>query len=77
MASSGIFRQRTALAAPQQNGVAKRFNHTLEEGIIAMLQDAHLPPKFWGEAAMTFVEVHNSSPTSSLPHQTPFESWHG
>ena len=26
---------------------------------------------------MAFVEVHNSSPTSALPHQTPFESWHG
>ena len=76
-ASSGIFRQRTALATPQQNRVAGHFNHTLEEGIIAMLHNAHLPLTFWGEAAMTFVEVHNSSPTSTLPHQTPFESWHG
>ena len=45
---------------PQQNGVAEHFNCTLEEGIIAMLHDAHLPLTFWGEAAMTFVEVHNS-----------------
>ena len=51
-ASSGIFRQRTALATPQQNGLAEHFNCTLEEGIIAMLHDAHLPLTFWGEAAM-------------------------
>jgi transposase InsO family protein len=76
-ASSGIFRQRTAPATPQQNGVAERFNRTLEEGIIAMLHDAHLPPTFWGEAAMGFVQVHNCSPTSALPHHTPFQSWHG
>ena len=33
------------------------------------MHDAHLPLTFWDEAAMTFVEVHNSSPTSVLPHQ--------
>ena len=52
-----MFRQRTALATPQQNGVAEHFNRTLEEGIIAMLHDAHLSLTVWGEATMTFVEV--------------------
>ena len=66
----------TAPATHEQNGVAEHFNCTLEEGIISMLHDAHFPLTFWGEAAMTFVEVHNSSPTSAFPHQTPFESWH-
>ena len=43
-ASSGIFRQKTAPAIPQQNGVAERFNRTLEEGVISVLHDAYLGP---------------------------------
>ena len=75
-ALSGIFRQKTAPGTPQQNGVAERFNRTLEEGIIAMLHDAGLPPSFWGEAAGAFVEAHNCCPTSAVTDSTPFQSWH-
>ena len=58
-------------------GILGHFNQTLEERIIAMLHDAHLPLTFWGEATMAFVKVHNSSPTSALPHHPLLESWYG
>lgn len=76
MADTGIARQHTARASPQQNGVAERLNRTIQERITAMLHDANLPAKFWGEALRTYVHVHNRCPTSALPNMTPYEMWH-
>lgn len=73
----GIARQHTIRNRPQQNGVAERFNRTLEEGIIAMLQEAKLPNTFWGEALCTLVYVLNRTPSSAAPGITPYEAWFG
>ena len=60
---------------PQQNGVAEHFNRVLSESITSMLSEAHLPPQFWGEALSSLVHVLNRTPTSSIPHTTPYETW--
>jgi hypothetical protein len=46
MDDSGIVRQHTVRARPQQNGVAERANCVLEECVTAMLTEAHLPLQF-------------------------------
>ena len=69
--------QHTVRNRPQQNGVAERFNRTLEEGIIAMLQEAQLPSTYWGEALCTLVYVLNRTPSSVRPGTTPYEAWFG
>ena len=73
----GITRQHTVRNRPQQNGVAERFNRNLEEGIIAMLQEAGLPSTYWGEALCTLVYVLNRTPSSARPGTTPYEAWFG
>ena len=75
--AEGIERQHTMRNRPQQNGVAERFNRTLEEGIIAMLQEAQLPSTYWGEALCTLVYVLNRIPSSAKPGTTPYEAWFG
>jgi len=49
-AAEGIRHERTVRATPQQNGVAERRNRTLEEGVIATMQESKLPPSYWGYA---------------------------
>ena len=73
----GIQRQHSAQNRPQQNGVAKRANRTLEEGVISMLYESGMAPSFWGEALAAFVHVHNRITTSALPDSTPHESFLG
>ena len=73
----GITRQHTVRNRPQQNGVAERFNRTLQEGITTMLSEADMPPTFWGEALCSLVYVINRTPTAALPGSTPYEGWFG
>lgn len=68
-------RPHTVCNRPQQNGVAERFNCTTEEGIIAMLQEAGLPPMFCGEALCTLVYMLNRTPSSAVSGITPFKAW--
>jgi transposase InsO family protein len=49
-AEHGIRREHTVTGLSQQNGVAERQNCTLEEHVIAMLNNARLPIRFWGKA---------------------------
>ncbi|CAI7862242.1 unnamed protein product [Closterium sp. NIES-53] len=44
----GIQHQLTVPYNPQQNGVAERFNQTLQEGARTLLGRAGLPDPFWG-----------------------------
>ena len=71
----GIERQHTMCNRPQQNGVAERVNCTLEVGITATLQEAHLPPSFWEKALHTLVYTLNCTPRSANPGITPYEAF--
>jgi transposase InsO family protein len=48
-AQHGIRREHTVKVLPQQNGVAECLNRTLEELLVATLNSARLPTRFWGE----------------------------
>lgn len=76
-ATSGIKREETVPMSPQQNGVSERLNRTIMENARSMLHHAHLPLRFWAEAANTAVCLCNRSQTVALQGMTPFEplSW--
>jgi hypothetical protein len=71
------FFEHTVKALAQQNGVAERLNCTLEELLVAMLNGAHLPARFWGEGLNYLCHVIVRSPSSSIPAgTTPYEMVH-
>jgi hypothetical protein len=70
--SKGILQQSTTAYSPQSNGVAERLNMTLLQKMRAMLQDSHLPHRYWGEAICTANYLRNRSP-SKHHGKTPFE----
>jgi transposase InsO family protein len=73
----GITRQHTVRATPQQNGVAERLNGALQEGVIAMLTQACLPPSFWGAAVLYLTAILNATPSSAVSDTTSYAVWHG
>lgn len=72
----GIEHQRSAPYTSQHNGMAERYNRTVQERTSALLCDAGLDPKYWAEAATTINTVANMTPQR---HQTatPYEMFHG
>jgi hypothetical protein len=74
---SGIERQHTVRARPQQNGVAEQANRVLSEHLTTMLDESGLPKAFWGECLAALVHVWNRCPTEAVRSATPYELWHG
>ncbi|KXJ74708.1 hypothetical protein RP20_CCG013114 [Aedes albopictus] len=72
----GIKAEYTTAYTPQQNGVAERRNRYLQEMATAMLIDAKLEKKYWGEAVMAAAHLQNRLPSRSVSC-TPFEKWFG
>jgi transposase InsO family protein len=76
-AQTGIRREHTVEGMSQQGGVAERRNRTLEEHVIAMLNSARLPIRFWGKALYTYGRLLNMTPSSAIPPDTtPYEMAH-
>lgn len=73
----GIKRELIVPYYPKQNGLAKRKNRSIEEGIRAMLLDQDLPKFLWGEAVMIAMYVQNRSPHKSLNNTAPEEVFTG
>lgn len=73
----GIHREHTIRDTPQQNGVAERFNQTLQNAVRTMLFESAFADYHWVDAASAFTHVHNRSPSSSIARRTPFELWYG
>ena|ERR1700761_6989804 len=63
--SEGIHHQSTQSYTPQQNGVAERYNRTIEEKGRCMMFDAGLPKNFWAEACNMAAYVINKSVNTS------------
>jgi transposase InsO family protein len=63
-ATTGIQRENTITATPQQNGVAERKNRILAELIVALLNESRLPKTFWAEALATVNKVLNMLPSA-------------
>ena len=77
-ADNGVELQYTQTATSSQNGVAERFNRTLQERIRSILNGSQMSSGLWHEAAACVNYTQQRVPHSSLPtHQTPYELWHG
>ncbi|CAI7774842.1 unnamed protein product [Closterium sp. NIES-53] len=74
----GIQHQLTVPYNPQQNGVAERFNRTLQEGARTLLGRAGLPDPFWVTALRQVVVVKNQVLATVGDKQwVPYTKWYG
>lgn len=65
--SWGITMQITAPYSHSQNGKAKCFIQTTEDGAQTLFANVKLTMSFWGDAALTINYLHNHAPTVALP----------
>ncbi|CAI7818465.1 unnamed protein product [Closterium sp. NIES-53] len=74
----GIQHQLTVPYNPQQNGVAERFNWTLQEGARTLLGRAGLPDPFWVTALRQVALVKNRVLATVGDKQwVPYTKWYG
>ncbi|CAI7869704.1 unnamed protein product [Closterium sp. NIES-53] len=74
----GIQHQLTVPYNPQQNGVAERFNRTLQEGARTLLGRAGLPDPFWVTALRQVALVKNRVLVTVGDKQwVPYTKWYG
>ncbi|GJP79204.1 hypothetical protein CLOP_g9458 [Closterium sp. NIES-67] len=74
----GIQHQLTVPYNPQQNGVAERFNRTLQEGARTLLGRAGLPDPFWVSALRQVALVKNRVlATVGDKEWIPYTKWYG
>ncbi|CAI7933035.1 unnamed protein product [Closterium sp. NIES-54] len=74
----GIQHQFTVPYNPQQNGVAERFNRTLQEGARTLLGRAGLPDPFWVTALRQVALVKNRVLATVGDKQwVPYTKWYG
>ncbi|CAI7843624.1 unnamed protein product [Closterium sp. NIES-53] len=74
----GIKHQLTVPYNPQQNGVAERFNQTLQEGARTLLGRAGLPDTFWVTTLRQVALVKNRVLATVGDKQwVPYTKWYG
>ncbi|KAJ1692656.1 hypothetical protein LUZ63_009354 [Rhynchospora breviuscula] len=73
----GYKQEFSAPRTPQQNGVVKRKNRTLQELARTMLHEFAVPKFLWAEAVNTACHVINRACIRSKLKKTPFELWVG
>ncbi|KAG8238509.1 hypothetical protein J437_LFUL017808 [Ladona fulva] len=73
--SSGIIHRCTVPHSPHQNGIAERYNRTIEEMMRYLLLESGMPDTFWGEAASTACQIRNLCPSSSIQDSIPAALW--
>ena len=76
MSDKGIKHETSAPYAHQHNGVAERFNRTVQEHMLAVLTEARLDHKYWGEAATAVTRALNRTPQRGQA-KTPYELFYG
>ena len=73
----GIHQESSTRDTPRHNSRSERVNRTLVEGASAVLEDAGLPPKFWGYAVLCLTWLKNRSPHAKIYRMTPYQVWTG
>jgi len=76
VSDKGIRHETSAPYAHQHNGVAERFNRTVQEHMLAVLTEARLDHKYWGEAATAVTRALNRTPQRGQT-TTPYELFYG
>ncbi|GJS63183.1 retrovirus-related pol polyprotein from transposon TNT 1-94 [Tanacetum coccineum] len=71
-AKEGIRHKTSTARTPEQNGVVKRWNHTLVEAARTMLSAAKVPLFFWAKAIATACFTQNRSLVIPRHEKTPY-----
>lgn len=61
----------------QLNGVAERFNRTIQDKIRALLYDSGFPTSMWEYAAAAATYIHNRLPNKSIDLECPYDKYFG
>jgi len=69
----GILRQSSCIDTPQQNGRVERKHRHVLNVARALLFQASLPTKFWGECVLAAAHLINRTPSKLLVGKTPYE----
>ena len=69
-----IIHETTSPHTPEHNGIAKRYNRTLQEGALTLQHDADLSNKFWVSAVHTINFVKNRVLHSRIG-MSPYEAF--
>lgn len=78
LSENGTVHQTSAPGTPEQNGVAERFNRTLQESARCMLISSKLGPEMWAEATACATYLLNRVLSStSIEQIKPYEVWTG
>src|SRR5690606_7478747 len=72
-AKNGIKLEPSPPYTPQYNGVAERFNRTINNMTRALLLDASLTNGFWAEAVNFASYVNNRVPSKAINNKSPYE----
>lgn len=67
----------SAPETPEQNGIAERFNRTLQENVQVLLRDAKLKSYMWPYAAEFATHVYNRRAHSSNGDLSPYQLFYG
>ena len=76
-ATQGIRIKKTIPGTPQQNGVAKRMNRTLDKHARSIRLHAELPKSFWADVVSTVAYLINRGPSIPIEFKLPKEVWSG
>ena len=73
----GIVHQTSCVGTPQQNGRVERKHRHILNIARALLFQAKVPIKFWGEVVLTAAYLINQTPTTLHKGRSPYEVIHG
>jgi hypothetical protein len=73
----GIKHNYSAPYSHEQNGLVERPNRTLFNKVRALLFQANLAKKYWGEALIASVYLYNRTPHKGIDYKTPYELRYG
>ena len=76
MALLGVQLQTTPPHSPESNGVAERWNRTIQDKTRTVMSAASLPSYMWAEVLQAVNMLRNMSPVTNLDC-TPWELWTG